>query len=136
MSTYLMSMYSQARGLSSALSAASSAVDHIHDWVLGTPKDSWVSMGVISDGSYDQPAGLCYSFPVTCSGGSWSIVQVGNSVAYVGLVSPFKILMYGVWPPSLPQRASCRRNVQKSILKTLDIWRGLDYYHPLVGNHQ
>lgn len=70
---------SQARGFSSALSAASSAVDHVHDWVLGTPKDSWVSMGVISDGSYGQPAGLCYSFPVTCTGGTWSIVQVRDS---------------------------------------------------------
>ncbi|MEW5310242.1 MAG: hypothetical protein WDW38_002058 [Sanguina aurantia] len=65
----------KARGFSSALSAASSAVDHVHDWVLGTPKDCWVSMGVISDGSYGQPAGLCYSFPVTCTGGTWSIVQ-------------------------------------------------------------
>lgn len=66
----------QARGLSSALSAASSACDHVRDWVLGTPADgSWVSMGVVSDGSYDTPAGLVYSFPVTCKDGKWSIVQ-------------------------------------------------------------
>jgi malate dehydrogenase len=66
----------QARGLSSALSAASSACDHVRNWVLGTPADgSWVSMGVVSDGSYDTPAGLVYSFPVTCKDGKWSIVQ-------------------------------------------------------------
>eukprot|EP00899_Mesostigma_viride_P016190 jgi/Mesvir1/24572/Mv21903-RA.1 len=63
------------RGMSSALSAASSAVDHMHDWILGTPEDNWVSMGVYSDGSYGVPAGLIYSFPVTCKDGEWSIVQ-------------------------------------------------------------
>ncbi|KAL7125908.1 hypothetical protein ABFS83_14G148100 [Erythranthe nasuta] len=65
----------KARKLSSALSAASSACDHIRDWVLGTPKGNWVSMGVYSDGSYGIPAGLIYSFPVTCDKGEWSIVQ-------------------------------------------------------------
>ncbi|XXG75841.1 hypothetical protein AAC387_Pa08g0326 [Persea americana] len=65
----------KARKLSSALSAASAACDHIHDWVLGTPKGTWVSMGVYSDGSYGIPAGLIYSFPVTCANGQWSIVQ-------------------------------------------------------------
>eukprot|EP00195_Chlamydomonas_chlamydogama_P012907 CAMPEP_0202897442 /NCGR_PEP_ID=MMETSP1392-20130828/6191_1 /ASSEMBLY_ACC=CAM_ASM_000868 /TAXON_ID=225041 /ORGANISM="Chlamydomonas chlamydogama, Strain SAG 11-48b" /LENGTH=331 /DNA_ID=CAMNT_0049583069 /DNA_START=120 /DNA_END=1115 /DNA_ORIENTATION=- len=66
----------KARGLSSALSAASSACDHIRDWVLGTPADgSWVSMGVVSDGSYGVPVGLVYSYPVTCKEGKWSIVQ-------------------------------------------------------------
>ncbi|CAI0393767.1 unnamed protein product [Linum tenue] len=65
----------KARKLSSALSAASSACDHIRDWVLGTPKGTWVSMGVYSDGSYGVPAGLIYSFPVTCDNGKWSIVQ-------------------------------------------------------------
>ncbi|KAG8363414.1 hypothetical protein BUALT_Bualt19G0019900 [Buddleja alternifolia] len=65
----------KARKLSSALSAASSACDHIRDWVLGTPKGTWVSMGVYSDGSYGIPAGLIYSFPVTCKNGDWSIVQ-------------------------------------------------------------
>ncbi|CAN4125904.1 unnamed protein product [Withania somnifera] len=65
----------KARKLSSALSDASSACDHISDWVLGTPKGTWVSMGVYSDGSYGIPAGLIYSFPVTCEKGEWSIVQ-------------------------------------------------------------
>uniref|UniRef100_A0A7N0VJS0 Malate dehydrogenase n=1 Tax=Kalanchoe fedtschenkoi TaxID=63787 RepID=A0A7N0VJS0_KALFE len=65
----------KARKLSSALSAASSACDHIRDWVHGTPEGSWVSMGVYSDGSYDVPPGLIYSFPVTCRDGEWSIVQ-------------------------------------------------------------
>lgn len=65
----------KARKLSSALSAASSACDHIHDWVLGTPEGTWVSMGVYSDGSYNVPAGLIYSFPVTCRNGEWTIVQ-------------------------------------------------------------
>ncbi|KAK4397422.1 Malate dehydrogenase, cytoplasmic [Sesamum angolense] len=65
----------KARKLSSALSAASSACDHIHDWVIGTPKGTWVSMGVSSDGSYGIPPGLIYSFPVTCEKGEWSIVQ-------------------------------------------------------------
>jgi len=65
----------KARKLSSALSAASSACDHIRDWVLGTPKGTWVSMGVYSDGSYDVPPGIIYSYPVTCENGSWSIVQ-------------------------------------------------------------
>ncbi|CAL0324309.1 unnamed protein product [Lupinus luteus] len=65
----------KARKLSSALSAASAACDHIHDWVLGTPKGSWVSMGVYSDGSYGIQPGLIYSFPVTCEKGDWNIVQ-------------------------------------------------------------
>ncbi|XP_057488983.1 malate dehydrogenase-like [Actinidia eriantha] len=65
----------KARKLSSALSAASSACDHIRDWVLGTPEGTWVSMGVYSDGSYNVPAGLIYSFPVTCCNGDWTIVQ-------------------------------------------------------------
>lgn len=65
----------KARKLSSALSAASSACDHIRDWVLGTPEGTWVSMGVISDGSYGAPEGVVYSYPVTCAGGKWSIVQ-------------------------------------------------------------
>ncbi|VFQ63337.1 unnamed protein product [Cuscuta campestris] len=65
----------KARKFSSALSAASAACDHIRDWVLGTPEGTWVSMGVYSDGSYNVPAGLIYSFPVTCKNGEWSIVQ-------------------------------------------------------------
>jgi malate dehydrogenase len=64
-----------ARGLSSALSAGSSACDHIRNWVLGTPEGTWVSMGVYSDGSYGAPEGVMYSFPVTCKDGKWEIVQ-------------------------------------------------------------
>uniref|UniRef100_A0A7N1A3Q3 Malate dehydrogenase n=1 Tax=Kalanchoe fedtschenkoi TaxID=63787 RepID=A0A7N1A3Q3_KALFE len=65
----------KARKLSSALSAASAACDHMRDWVLGTRKGTWVSMGVCSDGSYGIEPGLFYSFPVTCAKGQWSIVQ-------------------------------------------------------------
>jgi malate dehydrogenase len=65
----------QKRKLSSALSAASSACDHIRDWVLGTAEGVWVSMGVLSDGSYGAPEGIMYSFPCTCKDGKWSIVQ-------------------------------------------------------------
>lgn len=65
----------KARGASSAASAANAAIDHMHDWALGTPDADWVSMGIPSDGSYDVPAGLISSFPVTCSGGTYSIVQ-------------------------------------------------------------
>jgi len=65
----------KARGTSSAASAASAAIDHIHDWVLGTPDGDWVSMGVASDGSYGIPEGVVYSYPVTCKGGRYSIVQ-------------------------------------------------------------
>ena len=64
----------EARGFSSAASAASAAVDHVRSWVLGTPGDDWVSMAVFSDGSYGVNDGLISSFPVTCAGGEWSIV--------------------------------------------------------------
>jgi len=64
----------EARGASSAASAASAALDHMRDWVLGTPAGDWVSMAVYSDGSYDVPEGLLSSFPCTTSGGAWSIV--------------------------------------------------------------
>jgi malate dehydrogenase len=63
----------EARGASSAASAASAAVDHVRDWVAGT--ENWVSMGVVSDGSYDLPEGLISGFPCTCAGGRWSIVE-------------------------------------------------------------
>lgn len=65
----------KARGLSSALSAGSSACDHLRDWVLGTPEGTWVSMGMLSDGSYGAPKDIMYSFPCTCKDGKWSIVQ-------------------------------------------------------------
>ncbi|MDT5206818.1 MAG: malate dehydrogenase, partial [Mycobacterium sp.] len=64
-----------ARGSSSAASAASATVDAARDWLLGSPKDDWVSMAVISDGSYGVPEGLISSFPVTTKDGDWSIVQ-------------------------------------------------------------
>ncbi|MFF0488140.1 malate dehydrogenase [Nocardia sp. NPDC004068] len=63
-----------ARGASSAASAASAAIDHIHDWVRGTPAGDWVSMAVPSDGSYGVPEGLISSFPVTCRDGEYHIV--------------------------------------------------------------
>ncbi len=65
----------EARGASSAASAANAAVDHIRSWSLGTDEGDWVSMGIVSDGSYGVPEGLISSFPVTCSGGAYSIVQ-------------------------------------------------------------
>lgn len=69
----------QARGLSSALSAASAVCDHVHDWLARTPRGGWVSMGVVSDGSYGITPGLVFSYPVTCSKGSWSIVKGGGA---------------------------------------------------------
>jgi malate dehydrogenase len=65
----------EARGASSAKSAASAAVDHVRDWVHGTPEGDWVSMAVCSDGSYDVEEGLMSGFPCTCAGGEWSIVE-------------------------------------------------------------
>jgi len=65
----------EARGASSAASAANAAIDHVHDWVLGTPEDDWVSMAIPSDGSYEVAEGIISSFPVTCSGGEYSIVE-------------------------------------------------------------
>ncbi|WP_067723516.1 malate dehydrogenase [Nocardia yamanashiensis] len=64
----------KARGASSAASAASAAIDHIHDWVLGTAPGDWVSMAVPSDGSYGVPEGIISSFPVTCANGEYTIV--------------------------------------------------------------
>ncbi len=63
-----------ARGASSAASAANAAIDHVSTWVHGTPDGDWTSAGVVSDGSYGVPEGLVSSFPVTSSGGAWSIV--------------------------------------------------------------
>ncbi len=65
----------KARGASSAASAANAAIDHMHDWAVGTPDGDWTSMSIPSDGSYDVPEGIISSFPVTCSGGDYSIVQ-------------------------------------------------------------
>ena len=65
----------EARGLSSAASAANAAIDHVHDWVHGTSAGDWVSMAVPSDGSYGVPEGLISSFPCTTADGQWSIVD-------------------------------------------------------------
>jgi len=65
----------EARGFSSAASAANAALDHVHTWVNGTAESDWTSMGVVSDGSYGVPEGLVSSFPVTTKDGEWSIVQ-------------------------------------------------------------
>jgi malate dehydrogenase len=64
-----------ARGASSAASAANAAIDHVRDWVRGTPADDWVSMSVVSDGSYGVEEGLVSGFPCNCSDGEWSIVE-------------------------------------------------------------
>jgi len=64
-----------ARGASSAASAANAAIDHVNDWVLGTPEGDWASMSVPSDGSYDVEEGLISSFPCRCSGGEWEVVD-------------------------------------------------------------
>ncbi len=65
----------KARGASSAASAASAAIDHIHDWALGTPDGDWVSMAIPADGSYGIEPGVIYSFPVRCKDGDYEIVQ-------------------------------------------------------------
>jgi malate dehydrogenase len=65
----------EARGASSAASAANAAIDHMHDWVLGTPKEDWVSMAVPSDGSYEIEEGIISGVPCECSGGEWKVVE-------------------------------------------------------------
>jgi malate dehydrogenase len=65
----------KARGASSAASAASAAIDHVRDWFGGSPAGDWLSMGIPSDGSYGIPEGVIYSYPVTCKGGKYEIVQ-------------------------------------------------------------
>jgi malate dehydrogenase len=65
----------EARGASSAASAANAAINHVHDWMLGTPPDEWVSMAIRSDGSYGVPEGLISSFPVTTDGGHYRVVE-------------------------------------------------------------
>lgn len=64
-----------ARGSSSAASAANGVIEHMRDWVNGTAEGDWVSMAVVSDGSYGVEKGLIYSYPVTCKDGEWEIVQ-------------------------------------------------------------
>jgi len=65
----------EARGASSAASAANAAIDHVYSWVNGTPEGDWTSAAIVSDGSYGVPEGLVSSFPVTSTGGDWQIVQ-------------------------------------------------------------
>jgi malate dehydrogenase len=65
----------KARGASSAASAAAAAIDHMHDWALGTPEGDWVSMGVPADGSYGIAPGILYGYPVTVKDGKFTIVQ-------------------------------------------------------------
>src|SRR4051812_16888341 len=65
----------EARGLSSAASAANAAIDHIHDWVMGTRDGDWVTMGVPSDGSYGIAEGVIFGYPVTCKGGKYEVVK-------------------------------------------------------------
>jgi malate dehydrogenase len=65
----------EARGLSSAASAANAAMNHIRDWVFGTPAGDWVTMGIPSDGSYGIPEGVLFGYPVTCANGKFTIVQ-------------------------------------------------------------
>ncbi|MGH2858659.1 MAG: malate dehydrogenase [Solirubrobacteraceae bacterium] len=65
----------EARGASSAASAANAAIDHVHDWVLGTPDGDWVSMAVASDGSYGVSEGVFSGHPCRCAGGAYEIVQ-------------------------------------------------------------
>jgi malate dehydrogenase len=65
----------EARGLSSAASAANAAIDHVRSWVLGTPEGDWVSMGIPADGSYGIAEGVLYGYPVTCKGGQYQIVK-------------------------------------------------------------
>ena len=65
----------EARGASSAASAANAAIDHVHDWVLGTPEGDWVSMGVPTDGSYGVDEGIVAGLPCRCGGGEWSVVE-------------------------------------------------------------
>jgi malate dehydrogenase len=65
----------EARGASSAASAANAAIDHVRDWVLDTPEGDWVSMGVPTDGSYGVDEGIVAGLPCRCSGGRWSVVE-------------------------------------------------------------
>ncbi len=73
----------EARGMSSAASAANAAISHIHDWMLSSHHNDWVTMSVPSDGSYGIPEGVIYGFPVTCKHGHFSIVQ-GLGVSELG----------------------------------------------------
>ena len=85
----------EARGLSSAASAANAAIDHVRDWVNGTPAGDWVSMGVPSDGSYGIPEGLIFGYPVTTSAGKYQVVKglTHNDFAKAKIAATQKELM-------------------------------------------
>lgn len=70
-----MAIITARNGKSSAASAANAIINHMHDWLFGTRENDWVSMGILSDGSYHIPKGVIYSFPVTCDAGMFQIVQ-------------------------------------------------------------
>lgn len=85
----------EARGLSSAASAANAIINHIHDWVIGTRENDWVSMGIPSDGSYEIPEGVIYGFPVTCQNGIYTIVQglKINEISKTKMLATYKELL-------------------------------------------
>ncbi|MGZ5675757.1 MAG: malate dehydrogenase [Usitatibacter sp.] len=85
----------EARGLSSAASAANAAIDHVRDWVQGTPAGDWVSMGIPSDGSYGIPEGIMFGYPVTTAGGKYEIVKglQHNDFAKAKIAATHKELM-------------------------------------------
>lgn len=92
----------EARGLSSAASAANAAINHMHDWVSGTAENDWVSMGIPSDGSYGIPEGVIYGHPVTCQDGVYKIVQ-GLQISDAG-----KARMQASYQDLLEERDSVR----------------------------
>ncbi len=92
----------EARGLSSAASAANAAVSHIRDWISGTPENDWVSMGIPSDGSYGIPTGVIYGHPVTCRDGVYTVVQ-GLQISDSG-----KVRMQASYQDLLEERDSVR----------------------------
>ncbi|PTN11239.1 malate dehydrogenase [Nitrosomonas aestuarii] len=77
-----MAIIEARHGRSSAASAANAIINHMQDWIFGTRKNDWTSMGILSDGSYGIPEGVIYSFPVTCQNGSYKIVQGLNLSDY------------------------------------------------------
>ena len=92
----------EARGLSSAASAANAAVSHIRDWISGTPENDWVSMGIPSDGSYGIPTGVIYGHPVTCRDGVYAVAQ-GLQISDSG-----KVRMQASYQDLLEERDSVR----------------------------
>ena len=93
----------EARGSSSAASAASATIDAARDWLLGSPDDDWVSMAVVSDGSYGVPEGLISSFPVTTTGGDWRSSRASRSTTSPAARSTPP-------PPSSPRSATPSRS--------------------------